>query len=36
MSIGDLIENAPLTEGAVASNCPVNLGSALFDLRKRA
>jgi hypothetical protein len=32
---GDLIENAPLTEGAIASNCSVNLGCALFDLCKR-
>jgi hypothetical protein len=32
---GDLIENAPLTEETIASNCSVDLGCALFDLRKR-
>jgi hypothetical protein len=36
MSTGDLIEDEPLTKRAVASYCPVNLGCALFDLRKRA
>jgi hypothetical protein len=30
----DLIENVPLTDDAIASNCPANLGCALFDLRK--
>jgi hypothetical protein len=32
---GNLVENAPLTKEAIASNCLVNLGCALFDLRKR-
>jgi SAM-dependent methyltransferase len=32
---GSLIENAPLVEEAIKSNCSVNLGCALFDLRKR-
>ncbi len=32
---GSLIENAPLTEEMITSNCSVNLGCALFDLRKR-
>jgi hypothetical protein len=32
---GDLIENTPLTEEAIASNCSVRHGCALFDLRKR-
>jgi len=32
---GSLIENARLTEEAVTSNCFVNFGCALFDLRKR-
>jgi len=32
---GLLIENVPLTEEAVTSNCFVSLGCGLFDLRKR-
>lgn len=32
---GNIVENAPLTKEAIASNCSVNLGCALFDLRKR-
>jgi hypothetical protein len=32
---GDLVENAPLTDDAIASNCSVRNGCALFDLRKR-
>ena len=32
---GSLIENVPLTEEAVMSNCFVNLGCGLFELRKR-
>jgi hypothetical protein len=33
---GSLIENAPLTEETVMSNCSVHAGCALFDLRKRS
>ena len=33
---GSLIENAPLTDETITSNCSVNLGCALFDLRKRS